>query len=97
MYKRRFGKTSSEAGSSPGATTAGWRIPALSGFMLVIGLFIGYLSRPAIEARFTAQPTVAPDSGQTLEALRVELQAQTRHYLGSADAPVTLIEFGDFQ
>src|SRR5262245_6570335 len=104
--------------------------------MLVIGLLVGFLLRPAVwptpaalvevtrEVVATAAvdtaatevvetlPTVAstenasvvtlpttptPDrAAQAQELMRV-LIAQTRHFTGSEDATVTLIEFSDFQ
>jgi len=83
--------------------------PVFGAIMLVIGLLVGYVGRPALEA----QPTVtasAPVSSssvsgvqgpvalpQSQEELLPYLISQTRHWRGSPDAPVTLIEFGDFQ
>jgi len=101
MYRARFSKEK-EPGSQP--LISGWQVPVLAVMMLVFGIAIGYLSRPALEARFAGPTATAADTAAAsatgdsaeLEALRVELQAQTRHYLGSEDAPVTLIEFGDF-
>lgn len=99
MYRQRF-TTQKEPGSTGGKPAVEWRVPAIAVLMLLIGLSIGYLSRPTIEARFFTPPTstsTVTETDDSLEALRVEVQAQTRHYLGNEDAQVTLIEFGDFQ
>jgi hypothetical protein len=83
-----------------------WATPVIGILMLVIGLVGGYFGRPLL-ARQTPEPTPqmavvqqttapsaqSPDSG---ELMRVVAE-QTRHFVGSEDAPVTIIEFSDFQ
>ena len=95
MYRERLRKQADSAASEP-QPARNLRGAAIPGLMLLIGLAIGYLSRPAIEARFSDEPVTKVVSGENLEDLRDDLQSRTRHYLGSEDAPVTLIEFGDF-
>ena len=71
---------------------------------LVVGTLVGYVGRPLVTARplnsavtpaGAANPAitgkVAPST--TMDAVVV----QTRHFKGNANAPVTIIEFGDFQ
>ena len=80
--------------------------------MLVLGLAAGFLLRPLVPlGGQPAAATTAPDaasSGQTTPAeqtqeaadaaaLMTALVQGTRHFIGSADAPVTIIEFADFQ
>lgn len=96
MYRERLRKQANPA-ASDSQPVRNWRGAAIPGLMLLIGLAIGYFSRPAIEARFLDEPVTKVVSGQNLEELQDELQSRTRHYLGSEDAPVTLIEFSDFQ
>ncbi len=77
--------------------------------MLVIGLAAGFLVRPLVRLPGAATPSadaassdvtspaeqtqVAADSAALMEAL---IQS-TRHFKGAADAPVTIIEFADYQ
>ncbi|MCC7361706.1 MAG: DsbA family protein [Anaerolineales bacterium] len=81
--------------------------------MLVLGLAAGFLLRPFVPLGGTplAVATTASDSAssglvgsaeQTQAAadgaaLMTALVQGTRHFIGSADAPVTIIEFADFQ
>ena len=86
--------------------------------MLVVGIAIGYLIRPAIAGIVDSGPgaqaaptTVAGDATSVgpiaaLEETQAARQAlalmeavtgQTRHFRGDPSAPVTLIEFSDFQ
>lgn len=59
--------------------------------MLLIGVAIGYEARPIISP---TPPASSPGSTFPIISL---LLAQTRHFKGNANAPVTLIEFSDFQ
>ena len=90
-----------------------WATPILALIMLIIGLAGGYFGRPLLEgnqtvavpevaqATSTVQPTTDPVAAATAEARGQQLLAavvgQTRHFLGDENAPVTLIEFSDFQ
>ncbi len=80
--------------------------------MLVIGLLAGLWLRPLVpglggQAVATAAPgsassgPVSPAEETQVAAdgaaLMAALVGQTRHFLGNADAPVTIIEFADFQ
>ncbi len=71
--------------------------------MLVLGLFVGYIVTPLISHNAAAPTNVAkattgPQSTQsTTASLKDAVIAQTRHFTGTANAPVTIVEFGDFQ
>jgi hypothetical protein len=90
-----------------------WLTPVLAIFMLVVGLLLGYTGRPivqpllagsagATQAAGTQQaelpsvnPTLAP--GEPTPTLMEFLVSNTQHFKGDADAPVTMIEFSDYQ
>ena len=57
--------------------------------LLVVGFGAGFLSRP-----FILPPKTPVSTGSPLADMVV---AQTRHFKGNANAPVTLLEFSDFQ
>jgi len=86
--------------------------------MLVVGIVIGYLIRPAIAGIVdnspAAQAAPATAAGEATsmgplaaieqtqaavqaQALMEAVTGQTRHFRGDPTAPVTLIEFSDFQ
>lgn len=53
---------------------------------------------PAAAPAETAPATVSPEEQQAQrEAVMAQLVSQTRHFQGDPDAPVTIIEFSDFQ
>ena len=72
--------------------------------MLVVGLFLGYFGRgkfgpEAGAARGTATSAAAAvqtRSASNQEAMNMVI-SETRHWKGDPNAPVTLIEFSDFQ
>jgi protein-disulfide isomerase len=83
-----------------------WATPLAAILMLVIGLAGGYLLRPTIEERLSPQvsqpaslPAAQADAPSSSEAdlLMQVVIDQTRHFKGSLDAPVTIIEFSDFK
>lgn len=69
--------------------------------MLIIGLLSGYYGRPLVsgsEEQAVVPQSIAPSQADVgNEELMTYLVSQTRHFKGNPDAPVTLIEFGDFQ
>ncbi len=78
-----------------------WATPIVGILMLLVGLIGGYYGRPLVSGtkeQASAPQSIAPsqaDPGN--EELMAYLVSQTRHFSGNPDAPVTLIEFGDFQ
>lgn len=88
-----------------------WAIPIVGVLMLTIGLLGGYFGRPFLLSQSSprassSQPdavsaTDASDSSQNQPTNPDELMAfvvsQTRHFNGDPNAPVTIIEFSDFQ
>ncbi len=81
--------------------------PIVALVMMLLGIAVGYTGRPFVAARFaTPTPTAVPaaaaardtaSEAQTRAALMQSLIAQTRHFKGNADAPVTILVFADFQ
>ena len=97
-----------EAQKQPAVTITiqSWATPIVGILMLVLGLLVGYYGRPLIpnqaqsEASInSAAPVVLPaaDNSATQQKLMETIVAQTRHFKGDPNAPVTMIEFGDFQ
>jgi hypothetical protein len=88
-----------------------WATPIAAAVMLVIGLLGGYFGRPLIEngntttrtaAPAVAQPTVATSNVSipeftSADDLMAYLVSQAVHFKGDENAPVTIIEFSDFQ
>jgi hypothetical protein len=79
---------------------------------LLVGILVGYAGRPLVAPRPLSPTTVTapsganppttsnanpPASNQSSAALMDSMVAQTRHFEGDPNAPVTIIEFGDFQ
>jgi hypothetical protein len=80
--------------------------------MLGIGLLAGYFGRPLVNPEPTTAPAVSSaDSGNQAAArsaspavpdssgpaLMDGVITRTRHFKGEPSAPITIIEFGDFQ
>jgi len=69
--------------------------------MLIIGLLGGYYGRPLVsdtKEPITVSQSIAPSqAGAGNEEVMAYLVSQARRFRGDPDAPVTLIEFGDFQ
>ena len=97
-----------EAQKQPAVTITiqSWATPIAGVLMLVLGLLVGYYGRPFMlnqaqtEASVnSALPIVIPtaDNSAAQQQLMETALAKTRHFKGDPDAPVTMIEFGDFQ
>jgi protein-disulfide isomerase len=85
-----------------------WATPIVGVVMLVVGLAGGYFGRPFLTSLNPVDTPVASQeqaSGQVSQeqspastpTLMEYLVGQTRHFEGDQSAPVTLIEFSDFQ
>lgn len=83
-----------------------WMTPLVGLAMLAVGLAAGYWLRPGglsaaptptpvSEVTATAEPTRNVSAAR--QAFMDTLIAQTRHFRGDPNAPVTMIEFSDFQ
>jgi hypothetical protein len=59
----------------------------LGSLMLVIGIVIGFVGRPY----------VLPDRSAGSNTVADQLIAQVRHWKGNANAPIAMVEVGDFQ
>jgi hypothetical protein len=82
-----------------------WATPIVGLVMLLVGLAGGYFGRPLLspearqpEAQATVPAVSLPDEApQSAEEMMDFLVGQVRHFKGDANAPVTIIEFSDFQ
>jgi len=88
-----------------------WATPIAAVVMLVLGLLGGYFGRPLLEkdtvttrtaAPAVAQPTVATSDVTIPELTSADdlmnyLVSQAVHFKGDENAPVTFVEFSDFQ
>lgn len=81
-----------------------WATPIVGVLMLVIGLLAGYFGRPLLSQRLEAQGTSSPaevPASSADAANRKEMMdfliGQVKHFKGDPNAPVTMIEFSDFQ
>jgi hypothetical protein len=81
-----------------------WPMIVVGVAMLVVGLVVGYIGRgfygPEATAAKATQSAVAA-AVQTRASANKEVMTMligaTRHFKGDANAPVTIIEFSDFQ
>ena len=88
-------------------TIQSWTTPIVGFVMLIVGLLAGYYIRPltlaqasiAASSALVTPPVAIPttDNSAVQKQLRDTVVAKTRHFRGDANAPVTIIEFGDFQ
>ena len=89
-------------------TIQSWATPVVGLVMLVIGLLGGYFLRPltlaqssnaTIATSVAAPPAAIPttDPAVAQQNLMKALLPKVRHFRGDPNAPVTMIEFGDFQ
>lgn len=63
-----------------------WVSVVVNILMLVFGVVIGFVGRPIV------MPPPDPQA-----AMLEKVMTTTRHFKGNANAPVTIVEFGDFQ
>ena len=98
----------SEAQKPPAITISiqSWATPIVGVVMLVLGLLAGYYGRPFVlnqaQAEVSANseaPVVIPtaDNSAAQQELMETVLSKTRHFMGDPDAPITIIEFADFQ
>ena len=69
---------------------------------LAVGMLAGFFGRPLVTPRPLSNPAIvtpgeSPDQAASPARVMAAVITQTRHFKGDAQAPVTLIEFGDFQ
>ncbi len=88
-----------------------WATPIVGALMLVVGLLGGYFARPLLAPQspaIVASPSTGAASSSDVSAspqnqtsdpkeLMAFVVSQTRHFKGDPNAPVTMIEFSDFQ
>lgn len=87
-----------------------WAMPIIGLVLLLIGLAGGYFGRPLLDRSFKSQtatevsPTpsavaeeTSPNEDAQRKAFMEAVVSQTRHFKGDPNAPVTIIEFSDFQ
>jgi hypothetical protein len=93
----------SDGPPGPPARAPRARVSPLATLMvgLIVGLSAGYLAHPWL-APIPPRPAVAAQAGAAdptapTPASMDSVIAQTRQFKGDANAPVTIIEFGDFQ
>ncbi len=100
-----FEEEEEEITASDSSSRSPWLSTALIGVLaLVLGLFLGYVGRgefgpEARAAKATASAVAMLEQTQAAgnQELVKYLSEQTRHFKGDANAPVTIIEFSDYQ
>lgn len=95
-----------------GGRLTSWHVPALLAVGLLAGIAVGLFAGPYLTAHPPVQesaspapaavsPTTAPVPTTAEDTARANLMSTvvgaTRHFRGAAEAPVTVVEFGDFQ
>lgn len=95
---------SPEKEKSTRSTASWWIVAAVGAAMLVVGLFLGYIGRgsfgpeaSAAKATQSAQAALLQTQQATNQEIMDMVIKQTRHFKGSDTAPVTIIEFSDYQ
>jgi hypothetical protein len=87
-------------------TIQSWATPVVGLVMLVFGLLGGYFLRPLIAPETEETSTSTQSQGtdtqtqsspEDRDALMAAVVPSVRHFFGDPDAPITLIEFSDFQ
>lgn len=86
-------------------SNSSWKVSALVGvLMLAVGLVLGYLGRGqfgpemrSAKATEAAQAAVVETQAAGNAEMMEFLKKNTRHFRGDANAPVTIIEFSDYQ
>jgi len=82
-----------------------WTTPIVGIIMLIIGALAGFYARPTVLGQLPQNPTEqssvaaipTEDRSEAQQKLMASLTPKVRHFLGDPNAPVTIIEFGDFQ
>ena len=89
-----------------------WATPVIGLVMLAFGLLAGYYARPILDPPVTpvaqvpasessssasAEEAAPEDQAARQQQLMEVVISRTRHFKGDANAPVTLVEFSDFQ
>lgn len=82
-----------------------WATPVVGLLMLLVGLLAGYFVRPVVSPllnKATSTPTVSAeaatsDTSSSQPGLKDYVVEKVQHFLGDPNAPVTVIEFSDFQ
>jgi len=82
-----------------------WATPIVGIAMLLLGLLVGYYVRPSNSAQSSGSAGSSSSAAQTRptadptasKQLMDYLVTQVKHFQGDANAPVTIVEFSDFQ